>query len=445
MPVVLTPVDIDAAGAAIALRQRLGPSGGSLDVLRPLHPAQAQMVAEARRFNVADCGRRFGKTELGMDRAVRVARAGAPVGWFSPTYRMLAEVWRELVTLLRPRGAVVHVQDRRLDFPGGGVLEFWSLDTPDVARGRKYRRVIIDEAAMVPGLEDAWQAVIRPTLTDLQGDAWFLSTPRGFNFFHTLYQRGQSDAFPDWASWQMPTSANPFIPPEEIAQAREETPERVFRQEYEALFEDDATTIFSPTWWAGGHCRYDLADTALQHRAWGRFLSWDTALKDTDDSAYSARVVGELQPFGDQRLLIRDVYRDRLPFPALVEQTERDIRRWDADGKLNAVLVEDKASGISLIQTLQAGLPPQMADLIVGFVPPGDKAYRANLASVWCRNGMVWLPTAAPWLRDFEAELYGAPYSQYLDQVDAFTQLVLKLSYHLKQGYRARGGGEVAA
>jgi len=356
---------------------------------------------------------------------------------------MLAEVWRDAVRLTRAIGRP-HVQDRRIDLLGGGVLEFWSLDTPDVARGRKYRRVVLDEAAMVPGLEDAWQAVIRPTLTDLVGDAWFLSTPRGFNFFHTLYERGQSDAFPEWASWQMPSSANPFLPPSELEAARIETPERVFRQEYLALFADDATTIYSPTWWQGRN-RYDPADDTLRQRTWGRFLSWDTALKDKDTAAFSAVVVGELLPYGDERLVIREAWRDRLPFPALVDATRAWIERYDQDGKLNAVIIEDKASGISLVQTMQAALGPGHADLIIPFQPPGDKATRAALASVWCRNDCVLLPTEAPWLRDFEAEVYAAPFSQYMDYTDALSQLILKLSDHLQQGWHMRGGSVEAA
>jgi hypothetical protein len=44
------------------------------------------------------------------------------------------------------------------------------------------------------------------------------------------------DAKGEWRSWQMPTSANPFIAASEIEAARDELPERVFRQEYLAQF-----------------------------------------------------------------------------------------------------------------------------------------------------------------------------------------------------------------
>ena len=68
-----------------------------------------------------------------------------------------------------------------MELLGGGVIEMWSLDSPDSGRGRAYGAVVIDEAAMIPNLEQAWQA-IRPMLTDLQGEAYFLSTPKGMNY-----------------------------------------------------------------------------------------------------------------------------------------------------------------------------------------------------------------------------------------------------------------------
>ncbi len=210
-----------------------------------LHVAQQQINRERRRFNVLACGRRFGKTLFGIQRTHKpLLSDGQPVGWFSPTYKLLAEVWREAVTLYAPITANKSVQDHRLELVTGGVLEFWSLDGPDPARGRRYKRVILDEAAMVPHLADAWQMAIRPTLADYQGDAYFLSTPRGLNFFHSLYQAGQDPEETEWASWQMPTGANPYINAEEIEAARLELPERAFAQEYLAAFLADGAGVF---------------------------------------------------------------------------------------------------------------------------------------------------------------------------------------------------------
>ncbi len=156
----------------------------------------------------------------------------------SPTYRMLSEVWRDAKRVLRPITLHVNSQEKRIELITGGVIEFWSLTDPDSIRGRKYARVIIDEAAMVRGLVDVWNLVIRPTLTDYRGDAFFLSTPKGRNGFWELFQRGQDSLQSDWASFQMPTVTNPHIDPIEVAAARLEVPELVYTQEYLAQFVD---------------------------------------------------------------------------------------------------------------------------------------------------------------------------------------------------------------
>src|SRR5215470_14159846 len=208
------------------------------------HQAQSRVIREAKRFNVVCCGRRWGKTVLGMDRLIHPALAGKPVAWFAPNYRLLSDVWRELQAILQPISARINQQERRLELHGGGVIEMWSLDTPDAARGRAYAVVVIDEAAMVANLEQAWQQSIRPTLTDMLGQAWFLSTPKGMNYFKALFDHGQDPQRQDWASWQMPTSENPHLDAAEIEAARLDLTEAAFNQEYLALFVNWEGSVF---------------------------------------------------------------------------------------------------------------------------------------------------------------------------------------------------------
>src|SRR5690606_3193126 len=149
---------------------------------------------------------------------------GEPGAYFAPTYKMMQSFYRETRTLLAPVITGVSKQEHRFEFIGGGSLTMWSLDNPDSARGQKYGSADVDEAAMIPHLEEAWNAVIRPTLTDYEGDAGFWSTPKGLNYFHTLFGRGQDPMFADWEAFQFPTSANPHIKASEIEQARTELP-----------------------------------------------------------------------------------------------------------------------------------------------------------------------------------------------------------------------------
>ena len=208
------------------------------------HTGQADIIRDATRFNVVNCGRRFGKTIMGEDRLIQPALAGKPVAWFAPSYKLLLEPWRDVVRIIDPVKSRSNATERRIELVTGGVIEFWSLEDKDAARGRKYARVIVDEAAMIPHLEPAWNGALRPTLADMAGDAWFLSTPKGMNFFWQMYQRGQDTLMPEWSSWTRPTGDNPHIAPTEVEAMRNDMPERIFNQEVLAEFIPDAGAVF---------------------------------------------------------------------------------------------------------------------------------------------------------------------------------------------------------
>lgn len=212
--------------------------------LRRPHPKQAEILASPARFRVLACGRRWGKTVYGQHRLIRPALEGHPVAWFAPSYKYLSEVWRDFHRALKPVVARSNATERRIELVTGGSIEFWSLEDPDAGRSRKYARVVVDEAAKVRRLEEAWNAAIRPTLTDLKGDADFLSTPKGRDFFWRAWTWGQDPHEPDWASWQLPTVSNPFIDPAEVEDARRKTPERLYQQEFLAWFLENAGGVF---------------------------------------------------------------------------------------------------------------------------------------------------------------------------------------------------------
>jgi hypothetical protein len=213
-------------------------------ILPKPHAAQMKIKSEAARFNTIACGRRFGKTTLGLDLVIHPLLHSAPVGWFAPNYKILIDAWNSLEAYLRPVKSRSNFTEKRIETVTGGVLEFWTLEDKDAGRSRKYKRVVVDEAGLVPNLGAIWQQSIRPTLTDLHGDAWLMGTPKGRNFFWECYQRGQDALRPDWMSWQMPTTANPHIDPAEVRAAELDMPERSFAQEYLAEFLEDGGGVF---------------------------------------------------------------------------------------------------------------------------------------------------------------------------------------------------------
>jgi len=212
--------------------------------LDELHPGQLKVISEARRFNALKCGRRWGKTKmaeellLSPENKTNGALSGYPVSYLAPTYKMLMEVWREMIDITQPITKSKSETEMRLELLGGGVIDFWSLENPNSIRGRKYKRVVLDEVEVARNLKIAWQNVIRPTLTDLKGDAWFLSTPRfGSSYFKELCKLDNDK----WKSWTFTTYGNPNIDPAEIDEAREQLDEQTFRCEY--LAEDVSLAV----------------------------------------------------------------------------------------------------------------------------------------------------------------------------------------------------------
>lgn len=129
----------------------------------------------------------------------------------------------------------------------GAIIEFWSLEDKDVARGRHYAGVVCNEVVFAKNFEEAWTGSIRITLADLEGWALIPSTPRGKDFFWKLWRRGQEgdDAqLPGWWSCRLPTWSNPYIKAAEIEVMRAELPAAKFRQEVEAEFLDQAGRFF---------------------------------------------------------------------------------------------------------------------------------------------------------------------------------------------------------
>lgn len=194
------------------------------------HAEQQRILNDAARFNVLRCGRRFGKTTLGIIIACQYAIDGKRVGWFAPTYKYLSDPWREICRILKPIITVANQQERRIELTTGGVIEFWTLEDPDAGRGRFFHVAIIDEAGFVTDLQGRWTSAIRPTLADYRGGAWFLGTPKGRGYFGgILYEKGKTD--PDWRSWMAGQIDNPHIDPNEVEAQKRDMPESVWRQE----------------------------------------------------------------------------------------------------------------------------------------------------------------------------------------------------------------------
>lgn len=207
-----------------------------------LHPAQEQVAQSDARFRVCAAGRRFGKSRLGSALCVAEGLHKRRAWWVAPSYPVAMVGWRMIRQLSANIPDVeIRLGDYQVNYPGGGEVRVRSADNPNSLRGEGLDLVILDECAFMK--EETWGEVLRPSLSDRQGSAMFISTPKGRNWFWRLYQNGISGE-DGWQSWQLPTSLNPFIPPSEIEAAKRDLPEIIFRQEYLAEFIDDQGGVF---------------------------------------------------------------------------------------------------------------------------------------------------------------------------------------------------------
>lgn len=155
---------------------------------------------------------------------------------------------------------------------------------------------------------------------------------------------------------------------------------------------------------------------ALPKRLQMQFQSWDMAFKKKKTSAY---VVGQTWGAYQNALFLLDQIRDKLDVNGSVDAVRTMAKRWPRAG---AKLIEDKANGPAVVQTLENELPGLEAVQV-----EGDKEARANAASPFIKAGNVFLPHPhyCAWTNVLIAEATAFPNSVYKDQVDAMTQAIL--------------------
>lgn len=139
--------------------------------------------------------------------------------------------------------------------------------------------------------------------------------------------------------------------------------------------------------------------------------SWDTASKVTQLADYSVCVTFGIK---QGKIYVRDVERIKVDFPGLRNAAIRLAQQY----KPRVILVEDRSSGIQLIQEL----PGHGIHTVKPWNPKGAKEIRFASITGLFEAGRVLLPEKAPWLADYIHELTTFPRGRHDDQVDATTQ-----------------------
>lgn len=374
-----------------------------------------ECLREPSRYKVLYGGRGSGKSwsvaryllAIGLQRRVRILCA-------RETQKSIADSVHKLLSdQIRAMGLSDYYEVQKATIIGKNGTEFLFSGLRDAASLKSYESIDIcwvEEAQAVT--ESSWELLI-PTIRAAGSEIWIVFNPLHEN--DPTYQRFVVNTPPDCRRVFVNYYDNPWFPD-------------VLRQEMEAL-KAKSYNQYRHVW--EGNCVI-APEGAVYNLEWfPRYLrlpdretitqvvhSWDTAYKADQHNDPSVCTVWHVTP---TMYYLAEVHRGRWEYPEL-RRRAFDLAN---EQKPNAILIEDKASGQSLIQEFrQSSTHPVIAMKIK---PGDDKETRARTTAATVESGKVSIPKNASWLGDFESEIALFPSESEMindDQVDSLSQFL---------------------
>lgn len=199
---------------------------------------QVQIHEGLKRFNIAICHRRFGKSHLGANILVHLSLTSKlkrpRFFYIAPNYaqakRVIWDILKSYTSMIP--GIEYNEAELRIDFPHNEArIQLLSAENPAALKGIYADFVVLDEYGdQAPSV---WSEAVRPTLSDRGGGALFIGTVKGTNHFWELYEQARDGNDPEWAAFMFKASETKIIPQSELDSARKTMSEEEYSQEYE--------------------------------------------------------------------------------------------------------------------------------------------------------------------------------------------------------------------
>jgi hypothetical protein len=186
-----------------------------------MHAGQVAALRAFRghRFKALRCGRRFGKTDFGKIWIADGLARGFECAWLTPQHNTSAEVYSNIANTFRPLLLQASRGTGVIKLKNGGRLDLWTLGNTIAGRGRRYHRIVIDEAAFTKAGDNTldgsmmglWDKAIKPTLLDFGGEALVCSNTNGKdpeNFFYNICTEPKFG----FKEYHATTADNPLLP-----------------------------------------------------------------------------------------------------------------------------------------------------------------------------------------------------------------------------------------
>ncbi|MBL1123891.1 MAG: hypothetical protein D8M26_13535 [Ignavibacteriae bacterium] len=410
------------------------------------HSNQEKIFFESgARFKVIAKGRRFGLTRGFANYIIEEMLAGVtPILWVDTVYGNIERyIERYFIPTLKslPKNLWKYRSNRNDLRIGNSVCDFRSADNPENIEGFGYALIVINEAGIVLKNRNLWSESILPMILDQKASVLIGGTPKGKtvkrtkekHLFYELFERGAKfnvqSSMNEWKAFNFSSYDNPLLDPKEIDELVKEISPALRDQEIYGKFVDAETAgIIKHDWWR----YYEDENKLYEQRVLKKVQSWDTAFKKNQENDYSVCTTWLV---GVNAFYLLDMWKGRVEFPELKKKV---VELYELH-KANEILIEDKASGQSLLQELQRNTRLPIKPIKV----EQDKIARVNAITPLIEAGRIVLPSnnhptesRTGWLKSFMDECEEFPNGEYDDVVDSMSQFLLNEKTKSSGDYR---------
>ena len=379
-------------------------------------------------------GRGFGKTRVGAEfiqHAVESGQSGR-IHIIAPTAADARDVAVEgesgILSIAPPWNRPLYESTkRRLTWPNGATASLFSAEEPERLRGPQCDTVWCDELA-------AWDPNVQQMVWDMMNfglrlgknpRAVVTTTPKPTVLIQNLVKQAK-----DPINRTIITTGSTYENRSNLAapfmrQITQYEGTNLGRQEiYAELIDIEESGILKRSWFKRWPANKGMPNIQFV------LQSYDTAFTEqTENDPTGCLVWGIFNPSPEDPpcLILLDAWTDHLKYPELRKKAADDYKNTygDQEATVDVMLIEDKGSGIPLIQDLQrAGLPIHKYN-------PGrpDKIMRLHAVSHLVYNGRVYIPESkkvpgefVTWSEDFIREVCSFPNSPHDEYVDCLSQ-----------------------
>lgn len=316
---------------------------------------------------------------------------------------------------------------RRLTWPNGAQATIYADADPDSLRGPQHDGYWLDEGAKFPNFQQTWDNLMFGLRLGKKPRGIITTTPKPVPLIRRLIKDPENTHVTRGTTYENRANLADSFFREIIAKYEGTT---LGRQEiYAEVIDPEEQGIVKRSWiqlWPAGKALPQF-ETVIQ--------SYDTAFTDkTENDPTACTVWGVFNDGKKYCVMLIDAWSEHIQYPMLrarLVKEYNETRYGENEIKANLVLIEEKGSGISLVQELRGtGIP-------VTPYNPGrpDKAQRLHMVSNLIYNGLMYIPESTVIRREFVSwalpmveQLCCFPLVDNDDYVDTTTQLLKLLS-----------------